>query len=69
MQFSTRWCNRDGKPYCENCYHTRHFSEGNPPSGVREPGPAAFPRKKHVGNNSLIMRNDATMRLRIFSGC
>lgn len=35
LQFSTRWCNRDGKPYCEACYHKRHFSEGNPSTGVR----------------------------------
>ncbi|CAM9140583.1 unnamed protein product, partial [Hapterophycus canaliculatus] len=31
--FSTRWCDRDERPYCESCYHARHFSEERPSTG------------------------------------
>ncbi|CAM9580526.1 unnamed protein product [Pylaiella littoralis] len=33
VEFSTRWCNRDAKPYCEACYNNRHFSEASPSTG------------------------------------
>ncbi|CAM9757527.1 unnamed protein product [Ascophyllum nodosum] len=31
-QFSTRWCTRDAKPYCDNCFYNRHFG-GQPTVG------------------------------------
>ncbi|CAB1099266.1 unnamed protein product [Ectocarpus sp. CCAP 1310/34] len=33
LQFSTRWCNRDSKPFCDTCYDARHFSKENPSTG------------------------------------
>ncbi|CAN0224529.1 unnamed protein product [Ectocarpus fasciculatus] len=33
LQFSTRWCNRGSKPFCDTCYDTRHFSKENPSTG------------------------------------
>ena len=51
-QFSTRWCTRDAKPYCDNCFYNRHFG-GQPTVGVREWSIATRKRSSSYLTNTI----------------